>query len=189
MMRWLGGIGLCLLLSSLGCAGKADPTIKAAAEQVVKAGGSFVPHGATVPVKTADKIPTTAFTIRLVTLNGLKVRDDMAEHLKNLPQLEELHLEDSYFTDKGLEQLQSLKRLQTLDLHKSIYISDKGLTSLQGMTNLQKLELSYTRITDAGIDALLALKQLKTLHVTGTRITPDGVTKLKDGLKKCEILK
>lgn len=188
-MRRIGGVFLSLALVCLGCSSTPDPAVLSAAEQILKLGGTFTLHGATIPVKDASKMPPGRLPIRLVSLNGLKVRDEQIEPLKSLTQLEELHVEDSYLTDKGLTYLQELKNLQILDVHKSLYISDQGLESLKSLPNLQKLELSYTRIGDAGVDALLAMKQLKTLHLTGTRVTSTGLKKLKEGLPKCEIMK
>lgn len=188
-MRRLGGFTLCLMLTCLGCSGKPDPAVLSAAEHILKLGGTFTLHGATIPVKDASKMPPGTLPVRLVSLNGLKVRDEQIEPLKILSQLEELHVEDSYLTDKGLAHLQELKKLQILDLHKSLYITDKGLESVKALPSLQKLELSYTRIGDGGIDTLLTMKQLKTLHLTGTRVTPAGLKKLKEGLPKCEVLK
>lgn len=179
---------VCLLLIS-GCSGKASPEVRTAAEQVLSLGGTFTLHGATIPVKKAADIPPGSLPIRLVNLNGLKVRDVGIEPLKNLTQLEELHLQESYLTDAGLAHLQGLKQLKELDLHKSLYITDKGLESLGSLSKLSKLELSYTKISDGAINALLALKGLKSLHLTGTRVTTDGLKRLREGLPRCEILK
>lgn len=188
-MRCIGGVTLCLMLVCAGCSSKPDPAVLSAAEHVLKLGGTFILHGATIPVKDASKIPPGPLPVRLVNLNGLKVRDEQIEPLKSLSKLEELHLEGSYLTDKGLAHLQELKKLQILDLHKSIYITDKGLDSLKALPSLQKLELSYTRIGDGGADTLAAMKQVKTLHLTGTRVTAAGLKKLKEGLPNCEVLK
>ncbi len=188
-MRCFGWGTLCLMLFCLGCSGKPDPAVTAAAEQVLKLGGTFIVQGYTVPIKTAAKIPPGKFSIQTVHLNGLKVRDEQLVPLQSLTSLEELHVEDSYLTDDGMAHLQAFKSLQDLDLHKSLYITDKGLESLKTLPKLTKLELSYTRIGDGGIDALLTLKQLKTLHLSGTKVTPAGLKKLKDGLRGCEVLK
>ncbi len=188
-MRSSGWGMLCLMLVCVGCSGKPDPAVLTAAEQILKLRGSFVLHGATVPVKLAAKMPEGKLPIQTVDLSGLKVRDADIEPLKSLTRLEELRLEDSYLTDAGLLHLQAFKALRDLDLHKSQYITDKGLESLKPLSRLSKLELSYTRISDAGVDSLLAMKQLKVLHLTGTRVTSEGLKKLKAGLTGCEVLK
>ena len=184
------GWGIALVLSAcLGCAGKPIPAEQEAAEAILKAGGTLIVQGATVQIKANAKIPADKFNIRVVRLNGLKIRDPLMEKLKPLSELEELNLEGSYLTDAGMVHIQEMKNLQVLDLHKSIYVTDKGLESLKSLPKLSRLELSYTRTSDAGVDTLLALKKLKVLHLTGTRVTGEGVRKLKAGLTGCEVLK
>lgn len=179
---------ICLLFVS-GCSSKPTPEVLAAAEQILKLGGSFTLEGLTIPVKKGSKFPAGSLPIRIVDLNGLKVKDADIEPLKNLPHLEELRLEQSHVTDAGLAHLQVLKQLQILDLHKSLLITDKGIEALAPLSKLHKLELSYTRVTDGAVNALVTLKGLKTLHLSGTRITADGLKKIREGLPKCEVLK
>ncbi len=188
-MRSSGWGILCLMLVCVACSSKPDPAVLTAAEQILKLRGTFILHGATIPIKSVEKLPAGKLPIRVVHLNGLKVRDADIEPLKSLSQLEELRLEDSYLTDAGLAHVSGLKALQEIDLHKSLYVTDKGLESLKTLPKLSKLELSYTRITDAGIESLLAMKQLKVLHLTGTRVTSEGLKKIKAGLPGCEVLK
>lgn len=184
------GIGIvCLLFVAVGCTGKPDPAVTTAAEQIQKLGGTFILHGATVPIKAGTPLPPGALSVRQIDLNGKKIRDAQLDALKPLKQLEELHLEGSYLTDVGMAHLQDFKQLQELDLHKSLYISDKGLESLKYLPRLSKLELSYTRISDKGVEHLAAVKSLKVLQLTGTRITAEGLKTLKAGLPGCEVLK
>jgi kynurenine formamidase len=51
------------------------------------------------------------------------------EHLKNLRQLEKLHLRGTHVTDAGLHHL-------------------------EGMTNLDELDLTNTKVTAAGVETL-----------------------------------
>lgn len=184
------GIGMaCLVIVVAGCAGKLDPAVLAAAEQIQKLGGTFVLAGTTVPIKPTAKLPPGKLPITHVNVNQKQIRDEHLEKLKPLTQLEVLNAQGSYLTDAGLPHLQAFPKLRELDLHKSQYISDKGIESLKSLTQLNKLEISYTRVTDQSIDHLIALKSLKLLYLTGTRVTPDGLKKLKAGLPNCEILK
>lgn len=180
---------ICLLVGSIGCSSKPDPAVTAAAEHIQKLGGTFIPVGATIPVKPGGPLPVGRFTIRQINLNQKSVRDAQLEPLKPLQQLDELHLQGSLLTDVGLSNLQEFKQLNELDLHKSLSISDKGLESLRYLPRLTKLELSYTRVSDKGVENLSALKNLKILHLTGTRVTSEGLKTLKAALPRCEILK
>ncbi|MDB5341222.1 MAG: hypothetical protein JWN70_6841 [Planctomycetaceae bacterium] len=184
------GLGIvCLLIVGFGCAEKPDPAVIAAAEQIQKLGGTFILHGATVPIKPGVPLPKGNLSVRQIDLNGKKVRDKQLEALKPLKQVEELHLEGSFLTDVGMSHLQDFKQLQELDLHKSLYITDKGLESLKYLPKLSKLELSYTRITDKGLEHVNAIRGLKVLHLTGTRVTEEGLKVIKAGLPGCEVLK
>lgn len=188
-MRSTGWRTLCLMLVCLGCSGKPEPAVSAAAEKILKAGGTFVVQGYLVPVKSGAKIPPGKLPIVVVDLNRLKATDEQVEALKSLQYLEELRLEDSQVTDAGLAHLMAFKQLQIVDLHKSQKITDKGIESLKALPKLSKLELSYTRLGDGAVDSLLQAKQLKVLHLTGTRVTSAGLKKLRDGLPGCEVLK
>ena len=180
---------MCLLLAIVGCAGKRDPAVVTAVEQIHKLGGTFILHGATIPVKPGAPLPSGALSVREINLNQKLVRDAQLEVLKPLKQLQELHLQGSHLTDVGLSHIQDFKQLQELDLHKSLYITDKGLESLKYLPRLTKLELSYTRISDKGLEHLQAIQSLKVLHLTGTRVTAEGLKSLRSGLPNCEVLK
>lgn len=188
-MRRSGWGIVCLLLAGLGCAGKPDPAVVTAIEQLQKLGGTFILHGATIPVKPGVPLPPGKLSVRQINLNQKAVRDPQLEALKPLKQLEELHVQGSLLTDVGMTHLQDFKQLQELDLHKSLSITDKGLESLKYLPRLTKLELSYTRISDKGLEHLTAIKSLKVLHLTGTRVTAEGLKTLKAALPNCEVLK
>ncbi len=180
---------VCLLVVSIGCAGKPDPDVVTAVEKIHTLGGTFILQGATIPVKKGTPLPSGKLPVRQINLNQKKVRDADLEGLKPLKYVTELHLQESHLTDVGVAHLQDFKQLQELDLHKSLYISDKGLESLKYLPRLTKLELSYTRISDKGVEHLAALKSLKTLHLTGTRVTAEGVKTIKAALPNCEVFK
>ena len=86
----------------------------------------------------------------------------------------------------GLEQLNGLTDLQTLDL-AGTEVTDAGLTHLKGLTQLVSLDLSGTNITDAGLMNLKGLTRLVTLDLSGTNITDAGARKLDRALPECEI--
>jgi hypothetical protein len=122
-----------------------------------------------------------------VYLNGTQATDTDLEHLKRLPRLLLLSLDQTKVTDAGLEHLEGLSELWILRLH-STQITDAGLEHLKGLNQLGSLELGCTRITDAGLQHLEGLTKLTRLDLTNTRVTNEGVEKLQQVLPTCEIL-
>lgn len=92
-----------------------------------------------------------------------KVGDEDLRHLRALPHLEVIGLENTQVTDQGLEYL-------------------------RGLTLLENVDLTNTSITDAGLEVLAAIPTLEFIHVEGTRVTPEGIAKLQLALPKCEIV-
>ena len=91
-------------------------------------------------------------------------------------QLRELDLEDTEVTDKGLERLKELSRLERLEV--SAAITDTGLEQLRGLSQLKWLDLSNTSVTDAGREQLRGLDRLETLDLSYTLITDAGLMHL-----------
>ncbi len=81
-------------------------------------------------------------------------------------------------TDKGLERLEALTNLQTLDASHS-KVTDAGLKHLHGMSTLRCLDLAYTKVTDAGLKQLRALTNLQSLGLQGTQVTDAGLVTIK----------
>lgn len=179
--------GLLLIVLTAGCGGQQDPAVRAAADLIVKRNGSFVLHGTTVPIKSAEKIPPGNLSIQKVDLNGQHVTDQELETLKALKSVEILNLQSSYLTDAGTVHLAELKNLRELDLHDSQYFTDKGLESLQGLTRLSKLELSKTRVTSEAVDRLASMKSLSQLHLNNTSISAEAGKKLRESLPNCKV--
>jgi uncharacterized protein (DUF2384 family) len=83
------------------------------------------------------------------------------QHLKGLPSLGQLSLDNTQVTDAGLEQLKGLPSLRHLSL-RNTQVSDAGLEHLKGLPNLQWLFLRSTQVTDAGVlDLKKALPKLR----------------------------
>lgn len=91
-------------------------------------------------------------------------------------------------TDASLQQMNSLRDLETLRLGNTL-ITDDGLLHLKQLTNLKVLDISQTRITDAGLEHLTGLPDLRRLDLSGTQVTDAGVGELKKALPRCEILR
>ena len=85
-----------------------------------------------------------------------------------------------------LTDIQSLKNLETLDIHGT-QVKDSGLEKLAGLTELKVLRIDGTRITDTGLVHLQGLNKLYDLGLSGTHVTDVGLRHLR-GLKNIVIL-
>src|SRR5262249_23249562 len=90
--------------------------------------------------------------------------------LRDLPNLEELTLDNAAGKDRGigdvgaahLGQLTGLRKLSLLGSK----VKDKGLAQLQGLTGLLELNLDSCKlITDEGLASLKPLKELRDLNL------------------------
>ena len=108
------------------------------------------------------------------------------EHLEGLKELRTLNLANTKVTDGGLEHLKGLSQLVTLNLGCT-NVTDEGLAKLKGLNRLENLNLLITKVSDAGLAHLEGLSQLRSLSVYGSRVTSDGVKKLQQALPRCKI--
>ncbi len=92
-----------------------------------------------------------------VSLSRTEVTDVALEQLEDMlhdiPQLEELFLDDTQITDAGLKHLKGLSALRRLQLDGT-QVRDAGLEHLKGLARLQHLTLHKTQVTDAGVQKL-----------------------------------
>ncbi len=91
-----------------------------------------------------------------------KATDAGLAHLGGLEQLVYLRLEGTaggrQFTDKGLEHLRNLPKLQKLTLYGDGF-TDQGLAALGGLSKLRLLFLLNARMTQAGVEKLIASRK------------------------------
>jgi len=86
-----------------------------------------------------------------------------------------------------LKHLAGLEILEDLCLDGT-KVSDKGLVHVAGLTRLHKLHIrTRGTITDAGLDSLTELTELQELLLTGTKVTKSGTEKLRKALPRCKI--
>lgn len=125
-----------------------------------------------------------------VNLDGVKVTDaglkSLMPHLKKLPYLIQLSLNNTQITDAALERLGELTQLQFLSLAVN-HITDAGLIHIERLTQLKELTLVNTRITDAGLEHLKGLSNLQFICLWQTQVTDEGVRKLQRALPRCKI--
>jgi Leucine-rich repeat (LRR) protein len=111
-------------------------------------------------------------TLRYVFLSGLKHPSDAITALKDLPVLEEIHLNRCTVADSDFKDMGILPSVKKLDLYDNI-IRNTSLEYLSQLPNLESLGLyGYdVRISEAGIQNLSLAKSLTTLDLSRTTIT------------------
>lgn len=115
-----------------------------------------------------------------------QITDAGLRHLTGLRQLRELRLSRTQITDEGLDSLSNMCHLKSLHLEE-IALTDDGLAKLVHLQQLEELWLLDTEVTDAGVEHLAKLTNLRELDLTWTQVTPQGVERLRTALPKCEI--
>jgi hypothetical protein len=119
----------------------------------------------------------------MIDLKGKPITDRDLEELKKLPRLENVNLGKTRVTGAGMIHLAGLKNIKCLSLWDT-QVNDDGLRNLAALTKLRVLILDGTRVTDSGLKHLEGLKDLdEWLGLTGTGVTDSGLEHLK-GLKK-----
>ena len=133
----------------------------------------------------------------IATVNILKKwtgDKDAMQLLKNVPNLQVVHIDSNQVNDTALAPLKELAGFSADDheppghrrraqepeeLERTHHVvptgskvGDKGLVQCK---NLQVPALSRTEVTDAGLDALKDLKSLKSIYLIGTKVTPQAI--------------
>ena len=124
--------------------------------------------------------------LQLLHLHATQVTDTGLEHLKGLTNLRWLYLDKTQVTDTGLEHLKELNNLRWLFLHGT-QVTGTGLEHLKELTNLEWLILNGTQVSDAGLEHLTELNNLEILGLSGTQVTDEGAEKLQQALPNCGI--
>jgi internalin A len=125
-------------------------------------------------------------TLRRLDLSLTYVSDRGIEHLKGLDRLESLNLFAAEFvTDAAVAFLRGNRQLTTLNL-RGTDVTDTSLAYVAELANLKSLDISFTQITDVGLEHLASLRQLEELNLGGNKISGVGlhVLKLLPKLKK-----
>jgi internalin A len=132
-----------------------------------------------VPNLTADDIDHLKALPCLHTLSieDVTLTDAGLARVAEIKQLKELCLGRTKTTDAGLALLEPLHQLEELDIW-STEITDAGVVHLKVLTSLKGLDLSYNRITDEGLRHLQELPQLETLSLMRTKVTDIGLAHL-----------
>ncbi|MFM2093854.1 MAG: hypothetical protein RIS70_978 [Planctomycetota bacterium] len=116
----------------------------------------------------------------------LQVSDEDLLAAQLSPLVRNLSLGTLPITDRGLEPLRPLERLEWVDLGFT-RITDAGFAALHNATKIKQLFLEKTAITDASLQHIGSLRQLEELDLSGCPITDEGLASL-SGLRKLKKL-
>jgi hypothetical protein len=138
-----------------------------------------------------DKINGT-FCVHLAGLRRLRelspgehISDDGLACIARIANLETLFLKGP-FSDAGLGQIRSLKRLQTLYV-TSERVTPEGLAVVAELPELTDLGLRVTPVTDASVPILARCKALASLTLFHSDLTYEGRKLLREALLDCDL--
>ncbi len=94
--------------------------------------------------------------VTFINLSHKSVADDQLVCVTGLVELKQLWLYDTRITDRGLQHLRDLPRLEVLVLGKTD-ISDQGLMQLTRCSSLKEIYLNGTNVSDYAVDHLQAM--------------------------------
>ena len=110
-------------------------------------------------------------------LQSTSIDDDGVSEIVKFTNLKDLSLAKSKnpnLTEKGLEQLEFLKNLRSLDLHDT-NLDDDSFQRICNLTNLEVLWMGMTRVSDKGMKFIENLRNLTQLNIYDTQITEKGL--------------
>lgn len=142
-----------------------------------------------------------------------RMNDEELAWLQSLNKLEFLRLDKPELSGSGLSHLESMTKLETLEIWGGYRVKDQQLVPLEGLAGLRRLcvantpigdaalrhvrgprrleslDLRSTGITDAGLEHLKALSSLRILELSHTKVTEAGVADLQEALPECKIVR
>ena len=103
--------------------------------------------------------------------------DRLLEPIRRLTGLQMLSLYQTGLTDRGMENLRTLRSLRALALSREHAVGNAGLAVLKDLPSLQYLDLD-TQVTDVGLKTIGQLKNLRWLRIHTGRIWGPGLAEL-----------
>lgn len=124
------------------------------------------------------------------SFGGSDLNDTGMEILCELPQLENLDLQDTQITNDGLCGLKKLKHLKHLRLKENPQLNNSCILHLKQVPSLQTLQIHDTSINQDGLDRLAGMPSLNdiVLSVHNGNYTYEKLLRLSLALPHCRIL-
>ncbi|KAH7286803.1 hypothetical protein KP509_32G023300 [Ceratopteris richardii] len=116
--------------------------------------------------------------LRELYISRTKVSDSGILCLKDMINLQVLHMEGCHIYPFCMETIAGLKSLTNLNL-KFCGLSDFCCNKLKGLINLRVLNLAYNDITDAGLAYIKGLTNLEDLNLDSCKVGDAGLEFLK----------
>ena len=110
-----------------------------------------------------------------VRLDLAWVTDGDIAFLTTLPQLKSLDLSFTLITDAGMEQLSTLRGIESLNLQSAELLTDTAVAHIRGWKQLRSLNLRGTDITDTSMEYISNLPALEFLDISDTQVTNNGM--------------
>lgn len=93
---------------------------------------------------------------------------------------------DVTFTNDGLRHLKHLPKLRLLALNE-VAVTDAAMANLRHVESLENLSMQNARITDAGLVHLRSLLRLKSLNFIGSKVTHEAAAEFHKLIPTCHI--
>ncbi|MFN0054456.1 MAG: protein kinase domain-containing protein [Planctomycetales bacterium] len=116
--------------------------------------------------------------LRRLDLNGCSTGSAGWGELRALHELRELSLWNARVTDRNLQDLGTLFRLERLELFANPGVTNAGLEQVRRLGSLRQLDLNATGITAAGLVHLATLTSLESLNLMNLRLSDDAMQHL-----------
>lgn len=112
-----------------------------------------------------------------IYLQGSRVSDRGLMFLRNCPRLRELDVSDTEVSGAFFGELTELPRLETIWMSRC-HVTDDGARAVGQLRHLSYLTLYGAEISDAGMSSLAGLSALETLNLGNTKVTDRGLREL-----------
>jgi len=135
---------------------------------------------------TAAGLATLPRSLESLNLSSTSIDDAAVEHLRRLPGLKQLWLDETSVGDKSLSVVSTRTTIEVLGLTGTA-VTSEGLKQLVGLGKLTSLYLAETSIDDRALGHLVLMKQLKVLDVTDTGLSVAARQRLVASLSSSEV--
>ena len=124
-----------------------------------------------------------------LTVSSGFITSESFEHVAKLKELKSLSTWAWQVRDEDLPILETLPKLEVLDLLTRTNVTDEGLPVIARLSNLTYLRMRGEGITDANLPLLHGLTKLEYLDLSDTSITKNGVAakRLRAALPGCTL--